>query len=113
MRSGRGFSRGSEIKPDLAAPAVGISAPLRGLPGELRLGKVTGSAMAAALTAGAAAGFMQWAVIERNANYLNSGEVKNYFIRGAVREGNLEYPNKLWGYGKLSLQGIFDSLAEL
>lgn len=113
VRSGRGFSRGSEIKPDLAAPAVGISAPLRGLPGELRLGKVTGSAMASALAAGAAAGFMQWAVIEGNANYLNSGEVKNYFIRGAIRETNLEYPNKLWGFGKLSLQGVFDSLAEL
>ena len=113
VRSGRGFSRGSEIKPDLAAPAVGISAPLRGLPEELRLGKVTGSAMAAALMAGAAAGFMQWAVTDKNANYLNSGEVKNYFIRGAVRDANLEYPNRLWGYGKLSLQGIFDSLAEL
>lgn len=113
VRSGRGFSRGSEIKPDLAAPAVGITVPLRGLPGELRLGKVTGSAMAAALTAGAAAGFMQWAVTDGNANYLNSGEVKNYFIRGAIRDTNLEYPNKLWGFGKLSLQGIFDSLAEL
>lgn len=113
VRSGRGFSRGSDIKPDLAAPAVGISAPLRALPGELRLGKVTGSAMAAALMTGAAAGFMQWAVTDGNATYLNSGEVKNYFIRGAIRDKNLEYPNKLWGYGKLSLQGIFDSLAEL
>lgn len=113
VRSGRGFSRGSEIKPDLAAPAVGITAPLRGLPGELRLGKVTGSAMAAALTAGAAAGFLQWAVTDGNATYLNSGEVKNYFIRGAIRDANLEYPNRQWGFGKLSLQGIFDSLAEL
>ena len=113
VRSGRGFSRGSEIKPDLAAPAVGITAPLRGLSGELRLGKVTGSAMAAALTAGAAAGFLQWAVTDGNANYLNSGEVKNYFIRGAIRDANLEYPNRQWGFGKLSLQGIFDSLAEL
>ena len=113
VRSGRGFSRGSEIKPDLAAPAVGITAPLKGLPGELRLGKVTGSAMAAALTAGAAAGFLQWAVTDGNATYLNSGEVKNYFIRGAIRDANLEYPNRQWGFGKLSLQGIFDSLAEL
>ena len=113
VRSGRGFSRGSEIKPDISAPAVGISAPLRGLPGELRLGKVTGSAMAAALMAGSAAGFMQWAVTDQNATYLNSGEVKNYFIRGALRDDNLTYPNRLWGFGKLSLQGVFDSLAGL
>ena len=113
VRSGRGFSRGSRIKPDIAAPAVGISAPGRGLPEEVRLNSVTGSALSAAITTGAVADFMQWAVLEKNATYLNSGEVKNYFIRGALRDRNLEYPNKLWGFGKLSLQGVFDSLAEL
>ena len=111
VRSGRGFSRGSEIKPDLAAPGVGISAVLRGLPGEIRVGKVTGAAAAAAITAGAAAMLMEWAVIEGNANYLKSSEAKNYFIRGATRDENLSYPNRLWGFGKLSLQGVFDSLA--
>ena len=51
--------------------------------------------------------------IQKDANYLKSDEVKNYFIRGAVREENLTYPNTLWGFGKLSLQGVFDSLAGL
>lgn len=111
VRSGRGFSRGSEIKPDIAAPGVGVSAVLRGLPGEVRIGSVTGSAAAAAITAGAASMFMQWAVPEENATYLKSAEVKNYFIRGAIRDENLTYPNRLWGFGKLSLQGVFDSLA--
>lgn len=113
VRSGRGFSRGSQIKPDMSAPAVEVSAPVRGLSGELRLASVTGSALSAAITTGAVADFMQWAVIEKNATYLNSGEVKNYFIRGALRDRNLEYPNRLWGFGKLSLQGVFDSLAGL
>ena len=113
VRSGRGFSRGSDIKPDIAAPAVGISAVQRGIPGEIRLQKVTGSAMAAALTAGGVADFMQWAITDRNANYLKSSEVKNYLIRGAVRDDNLTYPNRLWGFGKMSIQGVFDSLAEL
>lgn len=113
VRSGRGFSRSSEIKPDIAAPAVGISAALRGIGSELRVGKVTGSSAAAAIAAGGAADFMQWAVTEGNANYLKSGEVKNYFIRGATRDDNLSYPNRLWGFGKLSLQGVFDSLAGL
>ena len=109
--SGRGFSRGSEIKPDIAAPGVGVSAALRGLLGEVRVGRVTGAAAAAAITAGAVSMFMQWAVPEGNATYLKSSEVKNYFIRGAIRDENLTYPNRLWGYGKLSLQGVFDSLA--
>ena len=109
--SGRGFSRGSEIKPDITAPGVGVSAVLRGLPEEIRIGRVTGSAAAVAITAGAVALFMQWAVPEGNAAYLKSSEVKNYFIRGAIRDDNLSYPNRLWGFGKLSLQGVFDSLA--
>lgn len=113
VRSGRGFSRGSEIKPDVAAPAVNISAVLRGVGEEIRIGKVTGSAMAAAIAAGGVADFMQWAITDRNANYLRSGEVKNYLIRGAVRDDNLNYPNRSWGFGKLSIQGVFDSLAGL
>lgn len=113
VRSGRGFSRGSEIKPDVAAPAVNVSAVLRGIGDEVRIGKLTGAAMAAAITAGGVSGFMQWAITDRNANYLNSGEVKNYFIRGAIRDDNLTYPNRLWGFGKLSVQGVFDSLAGL
>lgn len=113
VRSGRGFSRGSEIKPDVAAPAVNVSAVMRGIGDEVRIGKLTGAAMAAAITAGGVSGFMQWAIKDRNANYLNSGEVKNYFIRGAIRDDNLTYPNRLWGFGKLSVQGVFDSLAGL
>ena len=97
VRSGRGFSRGSGIKPDIAAPAVDVSVALRGLPGELRLGRMTGSSMAAAITAGGIAQFMQWAITDKNANYLRSAEVKNYLIRGAVREETLNYPNRQWG----------------
>ena len=111
VRSGRGFSRGSEIKPDLAAPGVEVSCVLRGLPGEIRIGKVSGTAASAAIMAGAVALFMQWAVPEQNAAYLKSKEVKNYFIRGAAREENITYPNPLWGFGRLSLEGVFDSLA--
>lgn len=111
VRSGRGFSRGSEIKPDIAAPGVNVSAVQRGIGQEIRIAKVSGSAAATAITTGGVADFLQWAVTEGNANYLKSEEVKNYLIRGAVREENLTYPNPLWGFGKLSIQGVFDSLA--
>ena len=111
VRSGRGFSRASDIKPDITAPAVDISVVMRGIGGQLRLGKMTGSSMAAAITAGGVAQFMEWALTDRNANYLGSSEVKNYLIRGAVRDSNLVYPNRQWGFGKLSIQGVFDSLA--
>lgn len=111
VRSGRGFSRGSTIKPDVAAPAVDVSVVVKGLPKEVRLGRMTGSSMAAAITAGGVAQLMQWAVTDKNANYFRSNEVKNYLIRGAVRDENLSYPNRQWGFGKLSIQGVFDSIA--
>lgn len=101
IRSGRGFSGDDRIRPDLAAPGGDISVPD---------GKDTGSSLAAAVTAGAAAQFMQWAVIEGNAPFAESREIRNYFIRGASRSSGLSYPNREWGYGRLNLAGTFDAL---
>ena len=88
IESGRGYTRTGEINPDFAAPGVNISA-LRG--------KQTGSSLAAAITAGAVAQFMQWAVVERNNELVESREIKNYFVRGATRNADLAYPNREWG----------------
>lgn len=100
--SGRGFSRNGEVAPDFAAPGVNVSTIL---------GKRTGSGIAAALTAGGAAQFMQWAVVEGNDPYVYSRDVRNYMIRGAERDTALVYPNREWGYGKLNMEGVFEVLA--
>lgn len=99
IESGRGFTRTGEINPAFAAPGVNISVPQ---------GKQTGSSYAAAITAGAVAQFMQWAVVEGNNSLVESREIKNYFIRGASRNYDMTYPNREWGYGQLDLQGTFD-----
>lgn len=104
IESGRGFGRGGEIKPDLAAPGVDIPTAV---------GRMSGSSMAAALTAGAAAQFLQWAVVERNDEYVFGREVRNYLIRGATREDNLTYPNREWGFGRLNIAGTFEALRRL
>ncbi len=67
--------------------------------------------MAAALTAGAAALFMEWAVVEGNRPQVESRELKNYLIRGADRSPEIDYPSREWGYGKLDIAGTFDVLA--
>lgn len=91
--SGRGFARGGRLKPDIAAPGVDVSTVL---------GARTGSCMAAAITAGGAAQFMQWAVIEGNDVLAQSMEVKAYFVRGAARSEDIIYPNRSWGaYGNI------------
>lgn len=88
QESGRGFSRTGEIKPDFAAPGVNIPTIY---------GAMTGSSLAAAITSGAIAQFMQWAVVQENNILVESVEIKSFFIRGASRDGNLMYPNREWG----------------
>lgn len=101
--SGQGFSRTGEQKPDLAAPGVRVSTPR---------GPYTGTAMAAALTAGAVAQLLQWTVVEGNRTYLSSREINGYLTAGARRvEGTAGYPDKRWGYGQLDLEQVFDVIA--
>ncbi len=99
--SGRGFRRQGFTCPDFAAPGVNVSTIF---------GKATGSSLAASITAGAIAQFMQWAVVEGNNGNAESREIKNYFIRGASRDASLTYPNREFGYGRLNIAGVFDSM---
>ena len=103
IASGRGWGRGGELKPDFAAPGVMVSTVL---------GDRTGASIASAITAGAVAQFVQWAVLQNNDPWVNNENVKSYFIRGASREDTVTYPNRETGFGLLNLQGVFDSLAE-
>lgn len=100
--SGRGFVRKGDIKPDLCTPGVGI---------DTILGKRTGSSMGAALLSGICAQFMQWAVVEGNQQWVESRELKNYLIRGAVRQSGITYPSREWGYGQSNIARTFDVIA--
>lgn len=102
IESGRGFTRKGQIKPDISAPGVLVSTVL---------GKQSGASMAVAITAGAAALFMQWAVVDGNRPLVESRELKNYLIRGAQRSGDISYPSREWGYGRLDIGGTFSILA--
>lgn len=101
--SGRGYSRTGVIRPDFAASGVGIPTPM---------GESNGSSLAAAMTAGAVAQFLQWAVVERNNPYAESREIKSYLIRGAERNADTTYPNREWGYGRLNIEGVFNAITE-
>lgn len=101
ITSGRGYSRCGAVRPDFAAPGVNVSTVN---------GRESNSSLAAAITAGAVAQFMQWAVVERNNVIVESREIKNYFIRGASRSFDITYPNREWGYGRLNMVGTFDAL---
>lgn len=100
--SGRGFTRSGSIKPDLCTPGVNIGTIL---------GSRTGSSMSAALLSGICAQFMQWAVVEGNRKWMESRELKNYLIRGAVRSSAITYPSREWGYGQVNISRTFDVIA--
>lgn len=103
IESGRGYSRTGAVRPDFAAPGVNITVvtPTRGESNPPAIPPVnatsTGSSLAAAMTAGAVAQFLQWAVVERNNQYVESREIKSYLIRGANRSTDTGYPNREWG----------------
>ncbi len=101
LESGRGFNRVGGIRPDFAAPGVNVPTPY---------GNRTGSSLSAAITAGGAAQFMQWAVVEGNSSLADTENVKNYFIKGATRMPGQNYPNREWGYGMLNVLGAFERL---
>lgn len=101
IESGRGFSRTGAVRPDFAAPGVNVPTTA---------GYMTGSSLSAAMTAGAVAQFFQWALVERNSQYVESREIKSYLIRGAARNANTTYPNREWGYGRLNMTGVFETL---
>ncbi len=101
IESGRGFARNWMVRPDMAAPGVNVSTIF---------GRDTGSSLASAITAGAVAQFMQWAVVENNDVFAEGRQIKSFFIRGAERSAGLTYPNREWGYGRLNLEETFNVL---
>ena len=105
-RSGRGFSTLNEVKPDVAAPGVNVYGTEPGG----RYGNRTGTSAAAAVTAGGCAQIFQWGIEDNNLRYLNSRDLSQLLIRGAVREPERIYPNTSYGYGKLDVYNALGTL---
>ncbi len=103
LDSGRGYARNGIVKPDLTAPAVGVSTiDARG-----NASTLTGTSAAVALGAGASALLFEWGIVRGNAPTMDSVAVQRYLIRGAARSAGSTYPSQVWGYGKLDLYGSF------
>lgn len=101
----RGFTVTGMVKPDFAAPGVEIyGAGLRN-----QFTTRSGTSAAAAITSGAAALMLEWAVVRGNQTLLSSVDIKNIFIRGAQRDPGKRYPNQEWGYGRLNLYDAFEN----
>ncbi len=107
ISSSWGPTREPRMKPDFVAPGVNV----RGIY-PTGFGEMTGTSAAAAITAGACALLLQWALVNKNEPALDQGRVRALLINGCVREESISYPNSQWGYGKLNLFNVFDFLKE-
>lgn len=84
IANGRGFGRDGSIKPDIS------------------------SALSCAITAGAACQFLNWGIVEGRDRELRASDIKGYFIRGAIRDNDIVYPSRQWGYGRLDVYNSFE-----
>lgn len=109
INSGRGFTRNEKLKPDLVAPGVNVYGPLP----NNKFGTMTGTSVSAAITGGAAALLLEWGIIFGYDRKIDTQKVKNYLIRGAIRKENIEYPNRVWGYGELNLYNTLKALRDI
>ena len=94
------------MKPNLVAPGVDVYGP--GISGVLSESGIpmtyqSGSSIAAAHVAGAAAVLMSWGIVQGHNLSMNSASIKTYLLRGADRNPAYIYPNREWGMGVLNL----------
>ena len=104
--SGRGYTATGLVKPDFVAPGVDVYGVRAGGGYTTR----TGTSVAAAHAAGAAALLLTWGVTDGNLPYMGTNEVKSVLIRGAKRENNTVYPNNIYVYGKMDVIEAFYKL---
>ena len=108
--SGRGFTRNDErVKPDLVAPGVNVLSSRSGG----GVGRFSGTSMAAPFVAGSAAVMMEWGIVRGSDPMLYGQRIKAFLQKGAERQAQLIYPNKMWGYGALCLRDTMDLLVRL
>lgn len=110
--SGKGFTVSDTPKPDITAPGVNVVCPFPG--NEYVLGG--GSSLSAAYTAGVAARIFDWGIVQGNFTDMNHSIMKKVIVQSAYRLPELNYPNREWGYGILSLDRIkvvLDGLANI
>lgn len=104
--SGRGYTRDGRQKPDIACG--GINATVLAPGGGTKL--ASGSSIGGAVLAGCCALLLQWGIVDNNDPTMYSVKMKTYIIRGAEKRSGDVYPNRQWGYGMISIRGIFDNI---
>ncbi|MDR3240233.1 MAG: S8 family peptidase [Clostridiales bacterium] len=103
ITSSWGPTRHSRASPNLTAPGVEVG----GISSQNGYTALSGSSVAAAITAGASALLLQWGLVDGNESTMNTYHIRAILIRGCDRDPGVQYPNHQWGYGRLNLYNSF------
>lgn len=108
--SGHGFipeySGGQgRIKPDIVAPGVNVLSAAAGGGYDA----FSGTSIAAPFVTGAAVLMMEWGIIKGNDPGMYGQRLKAYLRLGASRTAGRDYPNEIWGYGRLCVKASIDA----
>lgn len=108
LKSSWGPTRSGMVLPDLVAPGVNIRGYF-----PTGFSVMSGTSVAAAITAGACALLLQWGIVEKNDPSMSTFQIRAYLIRGCDRSPGIKYPNNQWGYGTLDLIRTFQLMRDL
>ena len=106
VQSSRGYTSSGMVKPDIAAPGYQIPCALP----QNRYGTMSGTGAAAAQAAGGIAMVMEWTLCKGNFTSLTGKQINRMIVRGAKRSSSYLYPNNVWGYGQLDINGLITRL---
>ncbi|MTK05472.1 MAG: S8 family peptidase [Hungatella sp.] len=106
VQSSRGYTSNGMVKPDIAAPGYQIPCALP----QNRYGSMSGTGAAAAQAAGGIAMVMEWTLCKGNFTSLTGKQINRMIARGAKRSSSYLYPNNVWGYGQLDINGLITRL---
>lgn len=103
-----GPTRITSFAPDLVAPGYQVGGIY-----PTGYGYMSGTSVAAAITSGACALLLQWAIVNGNDLGFCTPAVTAYLVRGCDRSSEKAYPNSQWGFGSLNLLQTFYYMREL
>jgi len=106
VSSSRGPNRLEDLAVDFVAPGVNVTSVVPGGANST----MTGTSVAAAITAGACALILQWAVVEGNYPAINNYRMRTFLLIGLTQRPGIIYPDNLWGYGELNLINSFRNI---
>ena len=71
---------------------------------------ISGTGAAVGYAAGAIAIALEWAGIKRNFVNINGNQIRGLLTFNALRDSDVIYPNKIWGYGILDIENLLNML---